>query len=549
MVKSTWKTASLYTGWAMLTALLSGSLAPAQSLTNFISSHDSPAPATVDPLKRGTPRDSIYNALQSCHNDNFVLAAQYLDLRALRADERATLGPELARGLCDFLDRDPHFEVGHLSNSAEGDPTDGLSADLDVLDQFQADRRQITLYIERTNQQGQQLWLVSPDSVARIPQLAELQKESPIERKLPEPLVKIEWIDTPLWIWIALVIIALLLGFVSRLLSRAALLVVSPFVRRYAKSLDHYRLENFSEPIRLLLSLAVFRACMTVIAPSALLRDYLVKLIALLFVLGATSLLMRTVDLISDHVIARLNPRERTVSYSVAPLLVRFVKICIFCFAVLFVLAAWGYNTTTILAGVGVGGLAVALAAQKTIENLFGGISLISDRAVLVGDFCQFGGQVGTVEDIGLRSTRIRTQDRTLVTIPNSQFSTMTLENYSKRDRMWFHPALHLRRDTTPEQIRDMMKAVERILRLEPTAEPSEVPLRFTKITDQSFVLEVYAYVLTPDYNEFLKVQSNLLLQIVETAARLGVAFALPIQENVSLSSSPVRAQDVEVDA
>src|SRR5207237_8568046 len=109
---------------------------------------------------------------------------------------------------------------------------------------------------------------------------------------------------------------------------------------------------------------------------------------------------------------------------------------------VLWVLGAWGYNVDTVLAGLGVGGIAVALAAQKTIENLFGGVSVISDKPVLVGDFCQFGGQVGTVEDIGLRSTRIRTLDRTVVTVPNSQFSTMTLENFSRRDRIWFHSML-----------------------------------------------------------------------------------------------------------
>jgi MscS family membrane protein len=278
------------------------------------------------------------------------------------------------------------------------------------------------------------------------------------------------------------------------------------------------------------------------------LRDYLLKLIALLFLLGTASLLMRIVDVISDRVIARLNPRERTVSYSVAPMIVRFVKICIFCFAVLLVLAAWGYNTTTILAGVGVGGLAVALAAQKTIENLFGGVSLISDRAVLVGDFCQFGGQLGTVEDIGLRSTRIRTLDRTVVTIPNSQFSTMALENFSKRDRMRFHPLLRLHRDTAPAQIRQMMSAVERILRSDPMVDPTDVPLRFTQIASDSYVLEIFAYVLTADYNEFLKLQSNLLLQIMEAANRLGVVFALPIQENLASTASPVRPQDVEVD-
>src|ERR1700732_5482306 len=110
----------------------------------------------------------------------------------------------------------------------------------------------------------------------------------------------------------------------------------------------------------------------------------------------------------------------QAVSYSVLPLGRQVLKLSLFLIAILGVLSVWGYNTNTILAGVGVGGLAVALAAQKTIENLFGGMSVITDRPVLVGDFCQFGGQVGTVEDIGLRSTRIRTLERTLVTVPNS---------------------------------------------------------------------------------------------------------------------------------
>jgi len=118
------------------------------------------------------------------------------------------------------------------------------------------------------------------------------------------------------------------------------------------------------------------------------------------------------------------------------------------------ILSDWGYNAATILAGLGVGGLAIALAAQNTIENLFGGVAVISDRPVSVGDLCRFGDRVGTVEDIGLRSTRIRTLDRTLVTIPNAEFSSMTLENLSKRDKIWFHFALNLQRDTTPTSAR-----------------------------------------------------------------------------------------------
>ncbi|HEX4808363.1 MAG TPA: mechanosensitive ion channel family protein, partial [Bryobacteraceae bacterium] len=284
---------------------------------------------------------------------------------------------------------------------------------------------------------------------------------------------------------------------------------------------------------RLLLSIAVFRACMEAFTPSALLRLYLAYLLELLFAMGAASLAMRIVDFVADHLSTRLDSRQRAVSSSVLPLGVRIVKIAIFCIAILFTLAAWGYNTNAILAGVGVGGLAVALAAQKTIENLFGSVAVISDRPVLVGDFCQFGGQVGTVEDIGLRSTRIRTLDRTVVTIPNSTFSTMTLENYSRRDRMWFHPTVHLRRGTTPDEIRTAMEAILKVLKAHPLVDPTAVPVRFTKMTTQSFDLDVFSYVLTPDFNEFLRVQSELLLSILESLSALGLVLAVPIQEMV----------------
>lgn len=509
-----------------------------QSLSRLLTGQkpNAPAPAVLtDPLKRSTPRDSIYNMLEACHDNNATLASQYLDLKNIRADQRATQGPEMAKELCALLDRNPSFELGHLSNSPEGNLQDGLRPDLDKLATFQLKGQPVTLQLQREPQQGVNVWVVAPDSVARIPQMTELEGESNFEKKLPEPLVKVKLVDTPLWVWIALVLAAAILSLVSRLLSRGAIAVASPIIKRYAKTLQTYRLHAFTEPLRLLLSVAVFRIFMEEVAPSALLRNYLLNLIALLVVLGITSLAMRGVDVISDRVISRLHPGQRAVSYSLLPLFSRFIKICLFIIAVLIVLERWGYPTSTIIAGVGVGGLALALAAQKTIENLFGSISVILDRPVLVGDFCKFGDQVGTVEDIGLRSTRIRTLDRTVVTIPNATFSTMTLENYARRDRMWFHPTLHLRRDTSPEQIRQMMDRVTEILQEHPNVDATGVPLRFTTISQQAYSLEIFAYVLTPDYNEYLQVQSELLLEILEAASRLGVGFAVPFQESINV--------------
>lgn len=529
---------NLCIAYAVLCLMVNGRSMSAQALSSLLSGskENNAAHSENDPLRRTSPRSSIYNFLEACHENNLQLASQYLDLRKIRAEERTTQGPELARELGELLDRDPQFEVNHLSSEPEGDVGDGLAPEIDNLETFRWDGQNVTLQMERVTRQDTHVWLVSADSVARIPQLASQAAESPVEKRLPQSLVETKLIGTPIWIWLALVLIALILSLLSRLLSRIVIALVRPATKRYAKSIQPYRLNTFVEPLRLLISIAVFRACMEAVAPSALLRDYILNLLALLFVLGAASLVMRFVDVISDQVTSRLDARQQALSYSVIPLFVRIIKICIFCLAVVVVLSQWGYSTNTILAGVGVGGLAIALAAQKTIENLFGSISIISDRPVLVGDFCQFGTQSGTVEDIGLRSTRIRTLDRTVVTIPNSVFSTMTLENFSRRDRMWFHPTLHLRRDTQPEQISEMMETVAKILQEHPMVDASGLPLRFTSITNQSFALEIFAYVLTADSNEYLKIQTQLLLRILEAANTLKVRFAVPLQESITVA-------------
>ena len=490
------------------------------------------APTLTDSLKRTSPRSAIYSFLQACHAEKFDVAAQYLDLHRIKESQRGTQGPLLAQQLGQILDRDTQFEVGNLSNDPEGKVGDGLSAGLDRLVSFDLNQENITLYMQRVTQNNLQIWLVSADSLTRIPELAALASESPIEKKLPAPLVTTKFIGTPVWIWMALILTALLLSLLSRLLSRLVLLIAKPVTKRLS-ALQESRLEALIEPLRLVVSVMVFRACMEVIGPSALLRDYLLKLMALLFIMGVASLLMRIVDIISDTVISRLSSAQKSLTYSIIPLFVRSAKVGIFALAVITVLANWGYNTNAILAGLGVGGVAVALASQKTIENLFGSISIISDRPVLVGDYCAFGGQAGTVEDIGLRSTRIRTLDRTVVTIPNSVFSTMTLENFAKRDRLWFHPTLSLRRDTTPEQIRSMMDAVEKILKGHPKVDPTDVPVRFTKITRDSFDLEIFSYVLTTDFNEFLRTQTELLLKMIEAAHNLDIEFAVPVSEMV----------------
>jgi MscS family membrane protein len=231
---------------------------------------------------------------------------------------------------------------------------------------------------------------------------------------------------------------------------------------------------------------------------------------------------------------ARLGAKHRAFSYSVLPLAGRVIKIAILLLTIAAVLGSWGYNTTTLLAGLGIGGVAIALAAQKTIENLFGSVSVISDRPVSVGDFCKFGDRIGTVEDIGLRSTRIRTLDRTLVTVPNGSFSTMTLENFDRRDKMLFHFTLNLKRDTTPDQLRTLLQSITTILKEHAKVESGALPVRFVGIGTYSLDIEIFAYIRTLDGDEFMKIQQDLFLWIMDAVHAAGTALAVPTQATIT---------------
>jgi len=190
-----------------------------------------------------------------------------------------------------------------------------------------------------------------------------------------------------------------------------------------------------------------------------------------------------------------------------------------------------GLNVTGLIAGLGVGGLAVALASQKSLANLFGGVSIIVDQPIRVGDFCRYGdGKVGTIEDIGIRSTRVRTLDRTLITVPNSEFSEFELENFAARDRMRLFTVLGLRYETTPDQMRHVLAGLRRLLLSHPRVTPDPARARFIGFGAHSLDVEIFAYVDTSDWNEFLQIREDILLRMMDVVAASGTGFAFPSQ-------------------
>lgn len=493
-----------------------------------------------DPLNRDTPQSSVVAFLEACRVQNYSRATLYLDLRRVAAANRTATGLRLARQLEEVLDRDARFDVGALSRDPRGDLTDGLDENREIIAQLPINGETIPLDLIRIPlPSGLQVWVFSSATLDAIPKVAAVEMGSPVEAYLPKPLVDTEFLNTPLWRWIALVLLALALIALSGIVSRAALRLLRAVLGLTGSGIGTASLEIFVAPARLLVVILLFRAGMEPISPSALLRLGLTRVLSVLFVFGLVWLCTALVDLAMVHARSWVERRNGRSSFAAFQLGSRVLKVIIVLSAVTALIGSWGYNTGTIWAGLGVGGLAVALAAQKTIENLFGGVSVITDRPVAIGDLCRFENRTGTVEDIGLRSTRLRTPERTLVTVPNAQFSAMTLENFSHRDKILFKTVLNLRRDTTPEQLRTLIDSISRTLDTDERFDAGHIPARLIGIGQWSLDVEVFALVRTADAEQFLSIQHELLLKLLELVRESGTQLALPTQVSLTGEVKP----------
>jgi MscS family membrane protein len=193
-----------------------------------------------------------------------------------------------------------------------------------------------------------------------------------------------------------------------------------------------------------------------------------------------------------------------------------------------------GVPVAGLIAGLGVGGLAIALAAQSTLENFISGVILYADQPVRVGDFCGYGGRRGTVEDVGLRSVKIRTLDRTVVTVPNADFAKLQLENLSERDRILLREELGLRYETTREQLARLLAELRRMLADHPQIADEPLRVRFIGFGTYFIRIEIVAYALTNVWTEFLAIREGVLLEVMKILERSGTRLALPTEVHYS---------------
>jgi MscS family membrane protein len=238
----------------------------------------------------------------------------------------------------------------------------------------------------------------------------------------------------------------------------------------------------------------------------------------------------RAVDIARSILAQRAWAIARPASRSLLSIGSRFMKVTVAMLGTIMLLAQLGVSVTSLIAGLGIGGLALALAAQKTVENLFGTLSIGVDQPMREGDFVKIYDFVGTVEEIGLRSTRVRTLDRTLITIPNGELANQRIESFAVRDRIRLACVLGLLYQTTAAQMRGVLADLERVLRDHPKIWPDAVVVRFRELASSSLDIEVMAWFQTTDWNEFQAIRQDVLLRFMEVVEGHGAGFAFPTQ-------------------
>jgi MscS family membrane protein len=304
-------------------------------------------------------------------------------------------------------------------------------------------------------------------------------------------------------------------------------------VRWWARRRGHVEIANWrsvSAPAWLLAGTLAHQSIARYLGIALLPRHYYFRLTAIALIIAVSWIAWRGIRWSLRRMRNRALARGQAGSASLILLGERILKVLVILSGGLVVLGSLGFNMSTALAGLGIGGLAIGFGAQKTIENLFGGVSVLGDEVLRVGDVCRFGDRTGTVEDIGLRSTRVRTEERTLLAIPNGTIATMNLENLSRRDKILFKTNLGVRSESKPDHLRFVLAEIRRLLYSHPRIEEKTVRVRLTDIAGTSLTIEILSYVLTQDFNEFAAVREDLLLRIMDVMEDSGSGLAFPSQ-------------------
>jgi MscS family membrane protein len=481
----------------------------------------------IDLLGRETPRRALMGLLKYEERRDFANAARYLQ-PANEQDANLVQRAEELQALHSKFKGD----IGLLTDDPDGTIEDGLPPGYVRAGVLAVGSTTTDVILVRVDDpESGKIWLISKETVASIPDLyAQMTGEGPTlsDRIVPAAMTgrQVFGISLAQLVgWLLSIPMSWLLAWLLSFLLSAPRRVWYKVRRLPIRTLWQTPL---GMPLRCIMAILVHCLFVNLLDLPLLYRAYYFRFMAALMTVCFAWLVSRVADRSFDNAVNRTRT-QRGGGESILVLMQRLTRIVMLVIALVAALALFGINVKTTLAGLGIGGLAIALGAQKSLENLIGGITLLMDKAVHVGNFCKIGNQLGTVEDVGLRSVKLRTLDQSLLVVPNGVLAQMQFENFGPRRKCLLHQFLSLRIETEPEQLRFVLDRVQSMLNQQPTIDTGS-RLRVAGFAGAAFQLELWAYFKTSDWAEFTAIRQDVILKIAEIVEAAGTRFAAPTQ-------------------
>ncbi|QSR18982.1 mechanosensitive ion channel family protein [Novosphingobium sp. KA1] len=482
-----------------------------------------------DPLERENPRNMQIGMMAAIGAQDDALLARYIETGIETGKASPEQAAEQARQFRLLLDKAGSIAQRlALPLAAEGALDDGLPPDEEKIGNLTAGGEEIPIIARRTeDDEGRKIWRVSAQTLAQAlaaeppPPAAE---ESPVD----ESQRKLVVLGAPLSSWV------LLLG-VGLTIFAAVVLLFRILYHRLAQQSEDGKPHPVAAIIYAMVPPATLMAIYQTISTNAeplgmglAERAAIARLSGIVVWAGATWLAWRLVAVAGDFISDRFRATGHAQRIGMTGFIIRSIRLLILAIAIAAFLATFGIDVTAGLAALGIGGLAFALGARQAVEDLIGGIALLLDRPVQVGDLCRIDGEVGRVDEIGLRSTRIRTRDRTILTIPNSQLSDSKIENLEKRDRFFVSQKVGVSYSAGAEGLARALEVLRSTLTEDPHYIPSICPIRLLGFTDGCFEIEIHAHLRCPSHSEGFLRQEALMLAVLRAFEREGLEIAVP---------------------
>lgn len=479
-----------------------------------------------DSFGRDSPRQTVQGFIDALGENDYLLASNYLNLS--KSDNPTTA----VRQFKQVLDAGGRFAPDlQLNNTPEGNLTDQLPPSQENVGVINIGDKSIPILLERVmSKQRKQYWQFSTETLSAIPDVVENTNPTLVSRYTIGSLEDKKLFGYQLADVVAaltMIVSSFVLTYVMVWLLYHLLNLVYPRVRGVPLSIP----DKVILPLAVVIMALILSEVMVYAGVSVALREPVNRFTEIASWLAVTWLLLRVVDVIFTRAVTLSYKNNHTERVSILGLLRKVVKALLLIFAVIVIFGNLGFDLTTGIAALGVGGLALALGAQKTIENLVGSVVVVADAPVRIGDYCKFGTYEGTVIDIGIRSSRVRTLTRTIVTVPNGDFSSMQIENFTSRDMFRFFHQLYLKRSADIDVVFKMVQDLDTFLDEHYLTNQEWNQVNILELRQDCYVIQLQAYINANGITEFYDKQNVVFVDVLNQVAKYKVEHALPTQQ------------------